>query len=41
MLLKGKAEYQFHGMVDTGLGLVPLSKQRELPAQELLHSLLP
>jgi LEA14-like dessication related protein len=41
VLLKGKAEYQFNGMVDTGLGLVPLSKQRELPAQELLRSLVP
>lgn len=41
VLLKGKAEYQFNGTVDTSLGQVPLSKQGELSAQELLRSLLP
>jgi len=41
VLLRGEAQYQFDGHVDSSIGQVPFSKQGQLSAQDIMSALMP
>ncbi len=41
VLLRGEAQYQFNGKVDSAIGQVPFSKQGQLSTKDILSALMP